>query len=475
MSNTIKCLVRKSDDVQTKCNDETSLSSSKQQCHPQEALTTQRPHRFIEIKGIKPPSILDQLPDKIETYITTIEPKLCKTLLKDLASFMPLIKVEDKMKMLNISDNDGKIVNTNINTNTKEKKIHNDWENCVPLGHLRRVRRCNASSGDKCAVEPNNEQKVIVAKEHQTDWNQEKEASQVEESNIVNAGIEMKSCATDEPPTKRSRKQKKKHKNNHKDIRLEVLIGAVSEIDEILSSLQNSENDTKNSDQKDDEEGSISNNTCKAHKLQKVIQSYNLTLIKKYLPGRPARTQTELQQWNGSNWWPTLYFAKQSDEYKENEMELDLIKEEYGSMTNGILEAFKDRKMYSSNGIELDDEFMYGAVIICPVTNEVISTSFNEIKDIVDEHGHSSNDSSNGERKQRQQQYQDTNNEDSIKRLLYENPLNTPVMFAIQGVSRMERKAAIGLGMDNDSFKNNQVSSTDKTIIFKNERCEISL
>jgi hypothetical protein len=45
-----------------------------------------------------------------------------------------------------------------------------------------------------------------------------------------------------------------------------------------------------------------------------------------------------------------------------------------------------------------------------------------------------------------------------IKQLLMENPLNTPVLLAIQGVSRKERHAAIGLGMDNDLFKNHQVS-----------------
>ena len=464
MSDATKCLARRSDDVPTNCNDETSPSSPQPQCHLQKASTTQRPHRFIEMKGIKPPSLLDQLPDKIETYITSIEPKLCKALLKDLASFMPLVKVEDKMKMLKMYENDDKVI---INTNTKEKKLRDDWKRCMPLGHLRRVRRCKTSVGDICTAEINNEQEVKVGKEHQTDLNQIKKASQVKESNIRNAGDKKKSCASNEPPTKRSRKQKKQHKNNHEDIRLEVLIGSVSEIEEILSSLQNHANGTNNFDQ-NGEDGKIPVDIHnKAQKLQKVIQSYNLTLIKKKLPGRPARTQSELQQWNESNWWPTLYFAKQSDEYKENELELDMIKEEYGTMTDGMLEAFKDRKMYSTNGIEFDDEFMYGAAIICPVTNEVISTSFNEIKTILDEHGHSSNDS----RQQIEQLYQDTNNEDSIKSLLCENPLNTPVMFAIQGVSRMERKAAIGLGMDNDSFKNNQVSSFGKTIREKDVIC----
>lgn len=405
-------------------------------------LSQLKPHRFIEIKGAKPTSVIDELPDKVEAYVTIIEPKLCKTLLKELASFMPLVKVEEKVKMVrSYNERDNNFCSDdNNNDHDAEKYIY--WKNCIPLGHLRRVRR-------HAVVE--DEIKDQLIDDHHAKVSPTR--GDVDEPKSI---TDHTSPLT-EPPAKRSRKQKKKGKNksssnNDKiNIRLEVLLGAVSEIDKYLFHQQ-VQNDNDSVQTK-----------SKGFKLQQIIQSYNLKLNKKDLPGRPAKSQAELLEWNQSNWWPTLYFAKQSDEFKESELELDLMKEEYGTMTQGMKAAFSDAKMYKEHGIEVDDEFMYGAVIICPTTAKIISTSFDEMDAIVRENSCSSSDGDGNdchdrsEGKYQQAQNGNSMDEEKVRNLLFECPLSTPVMFAIQGVSRKERKAAIGLGMDNDEFKNNQV------------------
>ena len=363
-------------------------------------INTHKPKLFEEII-INHPNQLHQQRllmtsfDEVEAYITIIQPKLCKNLLKELSSFLPLVKLDDYMKWwethYRIKNNENCLWNENSNNDNERCNENEDWEYCIPLGHLRRVRR---SQVDQTKYENRHEIKDAVV---------------VDDEDKIS------------PPTKRIKKNKQVNGN---DIHLEVLIGSVQYIDHILQHHLHSDPSLSSS--------------SKTNKLQSLLQKYNLELVKKFLPGRPAKSQSELNQWNQSNWWPTLYYEKNSIEYKEKEMELD-IDEEYGVMSNGILSAITDARNYCINKLGIT-EYRSGAVIMCPKTKTIVSTSFNEMKKIIQDHSTNCN-----------------MQQEEIIQLLLENPLNTSVLFAIQGVSRKERVAAIDLGMDNDAFKENQV------------------
>jgi hypothetical protein len=377
-----------------------------------------KPKLFVEVRS---PSNQEEdnnhlYPDTIEVYIATVEPKQCKTLLKELGSFLPLMKVEEIKKLMKCE-------------HENHCNSYGDNYNHVvvpPLGHLRRVKRCQVSR---------QEQEVII------NTNTEEDGSE----------------AQVKPSTSSKRKQNNNNNNNNNNhqnqnqggIQLEVLIGSITQIDNLLRHQSTATMNTEQS---------------KGKKLQNIINTYNLKLSKCVLPGRPAKSQKELMEWNDNNWWPTLYFDKQSDEYKEKELELD-ISEEYGIMSKGMMGAIYDAKRHiedevrvrgGSVGVGLavdtsqsslscchrEDQFLYGAVIVCPISEEIVSTSYDEMNTII-------KDNSNGSH---------PHSPEDIKQLLWENPLNSPVLFAIQGVSRKERLAATKLGMDNDSFKKNQVS-----------------
>ncbi len=461
-----------------------------EKCYAHDSSTTcsvtcwdDKPKLFEEIHNPSPPlSLLESLPDEVETYITSIEPRLCKSLLKELGSFLPLVKVEDKMKMVakvkeearskKLND-DGKIVYGRHDYN------YSDIDNIIPLGHLRRVRRSVVET-----------QKV---KSHLDDNSHDEDGGNDPASTAKISSIStLMSSPSTEPPLKRSKQNKSnKSSNNKTDIQLEVLVGPVTVIDHLLS-LSAKEENSNNQTTGYDEQNKNNSHYClrsKAMKLQTVIETYNLQLFKKSLPGRPARSQAELDQWNNSHnhnnknsdnnnansynepncrtgpWWPTIYFNKNSEEYKIKEKEISR-REEYCMMKKGMLSAINDAKEYYNcmllngcrdNKIHRELDYCYGAVIMCPVTEKIISTSHEEIHALIKENcslGNSSNETESNT------DVTTKNNEETekIKELLHENPLNTPVLFAIQGVSRKERLAAIDLGMDNDSFKNNQVN-----------------
>lgn len=235
-----------------------------------------------------------------------------------------------------------------------------------------------------------------------------------------------------EPPKKR---KKVKNKSASEGIELEILLGCVPEIDSILDESNKSE------------VAAITRRT----KLLELMSSGNLQMEKRMLPGRPAKSQTEIDEWikldNGNGWWPTHYFEKQSTEYREKELELSLD-EEWGPMRKHLLEAIRDAKHYQEE-LSIITAFQgCGAVIVCPESDQVVSRSFDEWSAKLQE-GHAKNEDQ--------------------KKLLLGNPLNTPAMLAIQGVSRIERQLASGKGMDSDSFKNGQYLCTGYDVYLSKE------
>lgn len=228
-------------------------------------------------------------------------------------------------------------------------------------------------------------------------------------------------------------KKKQKGKGDS-SIELQVLVGSVEHVDALFT------------------EPSVDPDT--RDKLQNVMNTNELKLEKRMLPGRPAKSQEELQEWNnrydGHGWWPTLFFEKQSNEFKEKEMEIS-IHEEYSIFKTYLQAAIQDAKQYHS----LFKQNVYrgcGAVVVDPESNRIVSISFDEFIAKVQEEVNRTGKSI-----------------EYVQNLILGNPLNTPVMLAIQGVSRIERNAASGLGMDSDLFQNGQYLCTGYDVYLTQE------
>ena len=80
-------------------------------------------------------------------------------------------------------------------------------------------------------------------------------------------------------------------------------------------------------------------------------------------------------------------------------------------------------------------------MVICPLTQQIISQSFEEWL----------------AQTTAEEEYRCDGIRNKEGNMIKENILSTPLLLAIQGVSRKERMAAMGYGMDSDLFKNGQV------------------
>jgi tRNA-specific adenosine deaminase 3 len=133
------------------------------------------------------------------------------------------------------------------------------------------------------------------------------------------------------------------------------------------------------------------------------------------VPGRSAESDNELKEFNAI--WPTFYFKKNTEEQKD--LALVLSDAEHEQMMQGM-------KMV----------FIHGAVIMDPKSGFVVSRSEDEIL---------------------------------FQPEAFKNPFSTPVILALQGVSRSERKLAQGKGMESPDFQNGQYLCTGYDIYVHRE------
>jgi hypothetical protein len=174
------------------------------------------------------------------------------------------------------------------------------------------------------------------------------------------------------------------------------------------------------------------------------------------LPGRPAKTKEERHEWNVSL-WPTLFFEEQTLLYKEEQMMLTI--EEMNMMRLGLKEAVNDAMVGRKQWNEWKANTPYaaqivGAVVMNPQTCSIVSRASDERRlQSMPENGCKQNNPT-GEDAQKI-----TTKTKSWSTFPDEaNPmLCTPVIMAIQGVSRKERQIAMGCGMDSMEFQGGQV------------------
>lgn len=288
-------------------------------------------------------------------------------------------------------------------------------DNSTCLGHLRRVRRIRNIKKDDQMYSKNNNNNP---NDQDDDSQQPKKRSKTSTENHL---------------------KQKQDKTKSPDIFLEVLLGSVDEIDHILASK----------------------NGCN---VSRIVDQYHLELIKRMLPGRPAQSQAELDDWNDRNdglgWWPTIFFHKQTREFKLQELELS--NEEIEDMRNGMIRANCDSEQSKKqwyeycldNEIQLSPKKFPGVVIICPKTKDVVSMASDERRLQIQQMNESLDNQGNKSK-----------NSTLFPDLA--NPLCTPFILAIQGVSRMERRVACRQGIESSAFQNGQV----KNIHTKDDSC----
>lgn len=149
-----------------------------------------------------------------------------------------------------------------------------------------------------------------------------------------------------------------------------------------------------------------------------LVKTHNLEPQRKLVPGRKAESKQELEDFNAI--WPTIYFHKKTEEHKEQELKLS--GEEIKIMVYGMEQATED------DG---------GAVIVNPKSGRVVSRSQDELV-----------------------------HQTEASRA---NPLCSAALLAVQGVSRLEREAALGHGMSSEAFQTGQYLCTGYDIYLKRE------
>ena len=234
------------------------------------------------------------------------------------------------------------------------------------------------------------------------------------------------------------------------EIRLDILLGAVSDMHNKLLSSGSQDNDSSKQDSRTingflqpyvdqasaDDGTRQSSSTTTRPSLQTVV-----------VPGRQADSQEEWKSFN--EMWPMTYYPNKTREFAEQE--LALSESEIQQMRQGMEAAIRDATTNcttttkNSNGNHNQHHQHPGVVIVSPRTGEVVATASTE----------------------RQLQNEllfaakqpDSCSSPSCVSLL--NPLSTSVLLAIQGVSRLERQAAVTAGgTHTESFQRGQYLCT---------------
>ena len=360
---------------------------------------------FLEILQ---PKDVPSLPERIDCYILiNIDPKCCGALARDLNYMLPLRRGADQSSENQFSSD----------SLVKQQQI--------PITeHLKRIRRRPAMANEIEALV--NQTAIADMQTDQTDLGCYPRDEKSTES------------PSKEAPKKRAKRGSTSSNDSEGAVRtwsLDMLVGSVAAVDNLQS--QNAQQGASVADKQN----------TKTNSLESILTKHNFTvtdLVRIPLPGRPAKTKEELHQWN-NDLWPTIFFEKQTDQFKEDELKLS--DEERMMMVHGMSAAVKDALMarvqwslcFTSPKSAEEKSFGYGVagvVVMDPESGLIVSRASSERQLQAGNVGAQSN-------------FPDRN-----------NPMCTSTILAIQGVSRKERGNAIGHGMESNEFQRGQYLCT---------------
>jgi hypothetical protein len=227
-----------------------------------------------------------------------------------------------------------------------------------------------------------------------------------------------------------------------------------------------------------------------------LLDKFHLTasmLQERTVPGRPAQSKEELDAFNNNrkytlddkrkpdassdaehnetgNWWPTLYFHTSS---KEHHLEsLQLQQDELERFEWGMRECLQDsavaRKQFtawhSRNGASeavSSSVFLGGTVVVCPATSRVVARASHErlvqyqrLLQLRQQHIETLKNP-----------VQNVNHgalSEVVMNELWTNPLETSILLAVQGVSRLERETALKAVVADKATGSNQSDGAEK-------------
>ena len=156
-------------------------------------------------------------------------------------------------------------------------------------------------------------------------------------------------------------------------------------------------------------------------RIDRLVGKYNLVLEPALVPGRSAESKEELLVFNSI--WPTIFFERKSNESKEQQKQL--TDDEVKQMLHGMHLVLEDDH---ESAIIMDPSCHGGAVVSRSREEWLLQ-------------------------------------QPSMGR----NPLSTPVLLALQGVSRKERMSALGHGLASNEFRQGQYLCTGYDIFLNKE------
>jgi tRNA(Arg) A34 adenosine deaminase TadA len=300
-----------------------------------------------------------------------VEPKQCSTLVKQLAQDFPLQGCKKKHNKSKQKDG--------INEGTDKKAKSYSARNLDDFGR-----------------------KITVDLSHLKRVHKQQQNQQAPPNHTVTHDGEDSSL---QPPSKKQRPT----------VQLEVLIGAVVDIDQLLHRASEEDKKLGSSDH--------GRSIALVARLEHLICTHG-PLKTAHVPARPPSSKKEWTEWN-NQWWPTTYDPVSWQDFRELQWALDPL--EMDQMQRHMEKLLQQGSIVVEANTSLDDETSQSvhAVVVDPSLDIVVSSSWVEEQ--------------LQEEQLRARHYQQQHER---LRLGDVNPLSTPIILALQGVSRLERQEA---------------------------------
>jgi len=270
------------------------------------------------------------------------------------------------------------------------------------LSHLKRVRR----------------------RPKQQSCHAQKEQQQQQQHPSSNTQLEQDTKEDKKTPSATSlspKKKKRKKDDESSPVILEVLIGLVSSFEK--DDLKDQDTTTRANFDSSSADASCTT-TIDHQTSNSSISSLTSTygpLFVVQVPKRPPESEIEFRQFNSI--WPTQYLPLRTEEYKRKQLQTSIDEGETSRMQHFIEESIAKQSV----------------LIVDPLLQSSLSPSSsksqsNNLGVVV----------SDSRREQCLQEQIGEGKHDGPRNKQYNNPLATPILFAIQGVSRSERGRYIG-------------------------------